>query len=115
MRATLLAGALLVAGSSFASAATDAELLKGIVGSWGDAAACGEASLVFGADGTFVMARQGDDPSKQAGGKYQIVNGVLSGTTPDGPMPDVGIRIEEPQLFLEQDGQVVTTLTRCTP
>jgi hypothetical protein len=112
MRMIALA-ALLVAVPSLALAATDEELRQQIVGSWGQNAACAEASLVFNADGTFAMVEAGRDPASQRGGTWSIAGGVLSGSTPEGSMPDVTVRVEDTKLFFEEGGQVVNELTRC--
>lgn len=112
MRSTLLAALVLAAASSTAFAATDDELRQQIVGAWGADAACAEASLVFNADGTFTINEGGADAAGR-GGTWSIANGVLSGATPDGSMPDVTLRIEATKLYFEEGGQVVNELTRC--
>jgi hypothetical protein len=114
MRAALLALVLLIAGPTLASAATDDELLKMIVGRWAETSDCAGAALTFGADGSFILVVEGEDPANQTGGSYKITDGVLSGDTAKGPMPEVALRIDGENLYFEQDGQVVNTLTRCT-
>jgi hypothetical protein len=114
MRATVLALILLIAGSAFASAATDDELRQQIVGSWADMAVCGEAALIFNADGTFELARDGEAPADQTAGTYKVVNGILSGETSQGPMPELAVRLDGGQLVFERDGQMVNTLVRCS-
>ena len=112
MRSAFLAALLLAAASSTAFAATDDELRAQIVGAWGADAACAEASLVFNADGTFSINEGGTDVAGRPG-TWSIANGILSGATADGAMPDVMLRIEEAKLYFEEGGQVVNELTRC--
>jgi hypothetical protein len=111
MRIASLAAVLLVSASSFAFAATDDELRQQLVGAWGADEACANASLVFNADGTFSINEGGDAPGRP--GTWSIANGTLSGSTAEGAMPDVTLRIELPKLYFEQGGQVVNELTRC--
>lgn len=113
MRRTVLAALILAAGATAGLAATDEELRQQIVGSWGENAACAEASLVFNADGTFAMVQAGEDPASRRGGTWSIAGGVLSGATPEGAMPDVSVRVDGAKLFFEEGGQVVNELTRC--
>ncbi len=113
MRTLAFAALLLAVAPTLAFAATDDELRQQIVGAWGENAACADASLVFNADGTFTMVRAGEDPAGQGAGTWSIANGVLSGATPDGSMPDVTLRIEAAKLYFEEGGQVVNELTRC--
>ncbi len=110
MRTSVFAAVLLAMAPTLALAATDDELRQQIVGGWGENAACAD-SLVFNADGTFTMLRAGADPAGQ--GTWSIANGILSGATPDGSMPDVTLRIEATKLYFEEGGQVVNELTRC--
>lgn len=112
MRTTFLAALLLAAASSLAFAATDDELRQQLVGAWGADEACADASLIFNADGTFSINESGSDAAGRSG-TWSIANGVLSGATPDGAMPDVTLRIEPPKLYFEEGGQVVNELTRC--
>lgn len=113
MRIASLAAILLASTASFATAATDDELREQIVGPWGATEACTEASLVFKADGTFAMAEAGIAEADQRGGTWSITGGILSGSTPDGAMPDVTVRVEGAKLYFEEGGQVVNELTRC--
>jgi hypothetical protein len=112
MRSPLLAALLFVSASSLAFAATDDELRQQLVGAWGADAACADASLVFNADGTFSINEGGSDAPGRPG-TWSIANGILSGATADGAMPDVTLRIELPKLYFEEGGQVVNELTRC--
>lgn len=112
MRSLLPAAILFVSVSSLAFAATDDELRQQLVGAWGADEACADASLVFNADGTFSIT-EGGSGSAGRGGTWSIANGVLSGATPDGAMPDVTLRIEPPKLYFEEGGEVVNELTRC--
>lgn len=107
-----LAVLLFAAASSPAFAATDDELRSQIVGAWGADAACAEAALVFNADGTFSINEGGADAPGRPG-TWSIANGMLSGATPEGAMPDVTLRIEDAKLYFEEGGQVVNELTRC--
>ena len=104
---------MLAAAPTIAVAATDDELRQGIVGSWGADATCAEASRVFNADGTFQMVRPGEDPASAGSGTWSIAEGILSGATPEGAMPDVTVRVEPAKLYFEEGGQVVNELTRC--
>ena len=112
LRPAALAAILLASASSLALAATDDELRAQIVGAWGADAACANASLVFNADGTFSINEGATDATSRPG-TWSIANGVLSGATADGAMPDVTLRIEEAKLYFEEGGQVVNELTRC--
>jgi hypothetical protein len=103
---------MLAFAPGLAVAASDDELRQQIVGSWGENAECASGSLMFNADGTFMMTRA--DTGEQMNGQYQIVGGVLSGSSAEGAMPEVAIRIEEAKLTLENGGQVVNELIRCT-
>lgn len=112
MRSALLAALLLVSASSLGFAATDDELRQQLVGAWGADEACADASLVFKGDGTFSINEGGSDAPGRPG-TWSIANGILSGATADGAMPDVTLRIELPKLYFEEGGQVVNELTRC--
>jgi hypothetical protein len=112
MRSLLLAALVFVSASSLAFAATDDELRQQLVGAWGADEACADASLVFNADGTFSINEGGSDAPGRPG-TWSIANGILSGATSDGAMPDVTLRIELPKLYFEEGGQVVNELTRC--
>ncbi|MCB1487512.1 MAG: hypothetical protein KDJ88_08645 [Bauldia sp.] len=113
MRSVLLACTMLAAGGLSAMAATDDELLAQIIGSWSETNVCAGSTLTFAADGGFILVIDGQDPADQTGGSFKIVDGVLTGDTPDGAMPPASISIDGDRLSVESGGETMV-LTRCT-
>jgi hypothetical protein len=113
MRSVLLACTMLAAGGLSAMAATDDELLAQIIGNWSETNVCAGSTLTFEEGGGFILSIEGQDPADQTGGSFKIVDGVLTGETPNGAMPAATIRIDGDTLFVESDGET-TALTRCT-
>ena len=74
----LLLFALSIALSGPAFAATDDELQKALVGTWGDSADCTTGILVFNSDGSFSSG-SGSDPGDVQRGTYTVSGGKLNG------------------------------------
>jgi len=112
MNRSLLLFALSVALSEPAFAATDDELQKALVGTWGDSADCTTGILVFNSDGSF-SSRSGSDATDREDGTYKISGGHLMGSTSDREMPDVTIVYDGTSLYFQNEGGSKDQLFRC--
>jgi len=97
-----------------ALAASDDDLRKAIVGTWGDQADCGGSLLVFNADGTFVQV-SGADHSQRANGTYTIANGHLSGTADGQAMPDTALAYDGTHLAFQNEDGSSDAMNPCPP
>lgn len=95
-----------------ALAATDEELQKVLVGTWGDQTDCLTGVLVFNSDGSF-SSRNGSDPTDRQDGTYTIKDGKLNGKTSDHDMPEVTLVLEGTDLFFENANGGKEQLFRC--
>ena len=111
--AVLLAFASVTLAISGASAATDDDLRKAIVGTWGNTTACNDEELTFRADGTFT-SHTADSPT-DANGTYQINGGHLTGTIGSTPMPDVALLYDGTNIAMQQDDGTKNPMNACPP
>jgi hypothetical protein len=112
MNRLFLLAALATAFGSPAFAATDDELKKAIVGSWGDAADCSTGVLVFTADGSFASS-SGTDPGDAERGTYTLVGGKLNGSAGEHVMPEVTVIFDGPDLYFQNEGGSKDRLYPC--
>jgi hypothetical protein len=113
MRFILPAMALLAMITS-ASAATDDDLKKQIVGAWAPTDSCSMGSLVFNADGTFA-SKPPTGGGDELDGTYTILNGELAGVAGQVTMPTVMVSFNGPKLVLTDstDPTNPDTLVHC--
>ena len=105
---TTVATLAFAASASLALAATDEELKRQILGSWGQHAECADGALTFNADGTFTIVMGDDDPET---GTWSIADGVLTGS--DQPTSTVTIDGDRLSLGDPEGGSRVETFNRC--
>lgn len=105
MRSPIAVLAMLIAGSTAASAATDDEFRQILVGSWSLSSACDSDRLTFNADGTFTFSDASGNPVNSRNGTYQVTDGRLTGESAGSPMPEVTLSVEgETVVFTTKSG-----------
>jgi hypothetical protein len=112
-RVALSLFALLSLTAMAAAAPSDDEIRQKIVGSWGQAATCGEGHLTFNADGSFESA--GPTTGGKLSGTYSIDGGRLSGQNGDNDMPVMLVDFDGDTLLLDNGSGDPERLSRCTP
>ena len=112
MRVTLPALAFLLASVVAASATSDDDLRKMIVGTWGDSSDCAKGVLVFNSDGTFLSRDNSTDANDELKGTYEISDGKLSGKAEDHDMPEMTVSFDGETLVMASSGNV-DRLNRC--
>ncbi|KAB2872242.1 MAG: hypothetical protein F9K43_08005 [Bauldia sp.] len=115
MRRPIAVLAMLIAGSTAASAATDDEFRQLLVGSWSLTAACDGDRLTFNADGTFAFSDASGNPVNSRDGTYRVADGKLTGESAGSPMPEVTLSVQGETVVLTTKGGSKDTIVRCGP
>jgi hypothetical protein len=114
MRALSAALIALFVSTLSASAATDDELKKMLIGKWSPAADCSGVALIFSDDGTFVSDNLDGNADNDMKGTFTIKDGKLNGAAGDRAMPEVSLRFEgNDKVFFDAEGMPQEPLLRC--
>lgn len=113
MLRSLLVLAALTAVAAPAFAASDDDLRKAIIGTWGNTPACDDQELVFRADGTFTMHSASDPNDEQ--GTYQISGGHLTGSSGGNAMPDMVVQYDGKTLAFQDPSGDSEPVNPCPP